>query len=155
VKITLHSPLNCPGCDQKFKGTWVPNSTTADQTCPACGHAFTATWPRLGLGAGAGHPARGHAVPAAPPAVSGLTLVQLHAGTKSVGSDPEDPLLSVLPFTQRVTMSVFITSGGLEAADLRLATCLARVTIWSASQPMWRIPGMSSDTHLGPAWSLT
>ena len=47
--ITLHSPLNCPGCGHQFKGTWVPGGTTADQTCPSCGNVFTATWPGWGL----------------------------------------------------------------------------------------------------------
>lgn len=50
IGITLHSPLECPACDRKFKGTWVPGGTTADQACPSCGHVFTATWPDWGLG---------------------------------------------------------------------------------------------------------
>ncbi len=49
MRIMLHSPLDCPGCGHKFKGTWVPGGTTADQTCPSCGNVFTATWPGWGL----------------------------------------------------------------------------------------------------------
>jgi hypothetical protein len=33
VRITLHSPLDCPGCGHQFKGTWVPDAKTADQAC--------------------------------------------------------------------------------------------------------------------------
>jgi hypothetical protein len=50
MRITLYSPLDCPGCGHEFDGTWVPDSTTADQTCPSCGHVFAATWPGWGLG---------------------------------------------------------------------------------------------------------
>lgn len=50
MRITLYSPLDCPGCGCEFDGTWVPDATTADQTCPSCGHVFTATWPGWGLG---------------------------------------------------------------------------------------------------------
>ena len=60
---------------------------------------------RLGLPPGAGHPACGHAVPAASPARSGLTLLQLHAGQSRSSLRSEDPLLSVLPFAQRVCQS--------------------------------------------------
>jgi hypothetical protein len=59
----------------------------------------------VGLGAGASHATGSRTLPEVSPAVSGLTLLQLHAGAKSVGSDPEDPLLSVLPFAQRVVSS--------------------------------------------------
>jgi hypothetical protein len=49
VRITLYSPLDCPGCGDEFDGAWVPDATTADQTCPGCGHVFTATWKGWGL----------------------------------------------------------------------------------------------------------
>ena len=44
VKITLHSPLDCPGCGSRFEGAWIPGILTAEQACPSCGQAFTATW---------------------------------------------------------------------------------------------------------------
>jgi len=42
--ITLHSPLDCPGCGSRFEGAWTPGKQTSSQACPLCGHVFTATW---------------------------------------------------------------------------------------------------------------
>ena len=44
MKITLHSPLDCPGCGSRFEGAWVPGKETSSQACPSCGELFTATW---------------------------------------------------------------------------------------------------------------
>ena len=44
VRITLHSPLDCPGCGSRFEGAWIPGSETSGQACPSCGQIFTATW---------------------------------------------------------------------------------------------------------------
>jgi hypothetical protein len=96
---------------------------------------------RLGLPPGAGHPTCGHAVPAASPAGSGLTLLQLHAGAKSVGSGPEDPLLSVLPFAPARHKCQF----SLHLAGRNPVTCGSPLTSScgrpNASQSMWRILG--------------
>lgn len=43
MKITIHSPLDCPKCGHTFDGTWFASRTPASQTCPSCGHVFTAT----------------------------------------------------------------------------------------------------------------
>ena len=44
MRITLHCPLDCPGCGSRFQGAWVPGKETSGQACPSCGQAFTATW---------------------------------------------------------------------------------------------------------------
>ena len=44
MRITLHSPLDCPGCGSRFEGAWVPGTETSGQACPSCGEVFTATW---------------------------------------------------------------------------------------------------------------
>ena len=44
MRITLHSPLDCPGCGSRFEGAWIPGLLTAEQTCPSCADVFTATW---------------------------------------------------------------------------------------------------------------
>jgi hypothetical protein len=44
MRITLHSPLDCPGCGSGFEGAWVPGKETSGQACPSCGEVFTATW---------------------------------------------------------------------------------------------------------------
>lgn len=44
MRITLHSPVDCPGCGSRFEGAWVPGKETADQACPSCAAVFTATW---------------------------------------------------------------------------------------------------------------
>jgi uncharacterized protein (UPF0212 family) len=44
MRITLHSPLDCPGCGSPFEGTWIPGQETSSQGCPSCGEVFTATW---------------------------------------------------------------------------------------------------------------
>ena len=44
MRITLHSPLDCPGCGSRFEGAWIPGEETGGQACPSCGHRFTATW---------------------------------------------------------------------------------------------------------------
>jgi hypothetical protein len=44
MRITLHSPLDCPGCGSRFEGAWVPGKETSSQACPSCGEVFTATW---------------------------------------------------------------------------------------------------------------
>jgi hypothetical protein len=44
MRITLHSPLDCPGCGSRFEGAWIPGGETADQACPSCAQVFTATW---------------------------------------------------------------------------------------------------------------
>ena len=44
MRITLHSPLDCPGCGIRFEGAWVPDKETSSQACPSCGKLFTATW---------------------------------------------------------------------------------------------------------------
>ena len=44
MRITLHSPLDCPGCGSRFDGAWSPGKETADQACPCCAQVFTATW---------------------------------------------------------------------------------------------------------------
>jgi len=44
MRITLHSPLDCPGCGSRFEGAWVPGKETSSQACPSCGELFTATW---------------------------------------------------------------------------------------------------------------
>jgi len=44
MRITLHSPLDCPGCGSRFEGAWVPGKETSGQACPSCGEVFTATW---------------------------------------------------------------------------------------------------------------
>jgi RNA polymerase subunit RPABC4/transcription elongation factor Spt4 len=44
MRITLHSPLDCPGCGSRFEGAWVPGKETSSQACPSCAEAFTATW---------------------------------------------------------------------------------------------------------------
>jgi uncharacterized Zn-finger protein len=44
MRITLHSPLDCPGCGSRFQGAWIPGEETGGQACPSCGHRFTATW---------------------------------------------------------------------------------------------------------------
>jgi hypothetical protein len=43
-RITLRSPLDCPGCGHRFKGTWTADRRTSDQECPQCGYVFSATW---------------------------------------------------------------------------------------------------------------
>ena len=44
MRITLHSPLDCPGCGSRFEGAWVPGKETSSQACPSCEEVFTATW---------------------------------------------------------------------------------------------------------------
>jgi hypothetical protein len=44
MRITLHSPLDCPSCGSRFEGTWIPGGETSGQACPCCGEVFTATW---------------------------------------------------------------------------------------------------------------
>jgi hypothetical protein len=44
MRITLHSPLDCPGCGSRFEGAWVPGKETSGQACLSCGEVFTATW---------------------------------------------------------------------------------------------------------------
>jgi len=44
MRITLHSPLDCPGCGSRFEGAWIPGQETSGQACPSCGKVFTATW---------------------------------------------------------------------------------------------------------------
>ena len=44
MRITLHSPLDCPGCGSMFEGAWIPGKQTSSQACPSCGEVFTATW---------------------------------------------------------------------------------------------------------------
>ena len=44
MRITLHSPLDCPGCGSRFEGAWVPGKETSSQACPSCAEVFTATW---------------------------------------------------------------------------------------------------------------
>jgi len=44
MRITLHSPLDYPGCGSRFEGSWIPDKETGSQACPSCGEVFTATW---------------------------------------------------------------------------------------------------------------
>src|SRR5947199_102419 len=95
MRITLDSPLDCPGCGSRFEGTWIPGGETSGQACPSCagragGDRCAATVPVVTMLGVADHMVAGQSQ------VPGVKVLRPHAGGRK---DPAD--LLDLPGTQR------------------------------------------------------